>query len=298
MNICLHFPLLTDLAVQVWLIPGLLAQTKEAGDAEPEAYTYQRVDGRELKAYVFEPQHAEYGKPRAAMLVFHGGAWDHGSATWTFGQARYFATLGMVGISIEYRLANGESVTPFDAVEDARAAVRWARSKADLLNLDPKRVGAYGESAGGLLAAATAITAQAPSKEELHAVPNVLVLFSPALNVENSARFLALAGTRRDIRSVELGEHVRTGLPPVIILTGALDAAIPPETMVEFCEKLKQAKNRCELQIYPGVGHMLEPPQENGTDKEIVRRTKYDAYLKADQFLVGLGYIPVPKQRN
>jgi acetyl esterase len=132
----------------------------------------------------------------------------------------------------------------------------------------------------------------------LQAVPNVLVLVSPALNVEKSARFLALAGTRRDVASVELGEHVRRGLPPIIILAGALDAAIPPETMVEFCEKLKQANNRCELQIYPGVGHMLEPPQENGTDKENAIRTKYDAYLKADQFLAALGYIPLPKQRN
>jgi acetyl esterase len=178
MNIRLHFPLLTTLTVEVCLIGGLLAQTKQ-GEAEPDAYTYKRVDGKELQAYVFEPQHTDYGKPRAAMLVFHGGAWDHGSAAWTFGQARYFAKLGMVGISVEYRLANGESVTPFDAVEDARAAVRWARSKTDLLNLDPKRVGAYGESAGELLAAATAITEVASSKEELPAVPNVLVLVSP-----------------------------------------------------------------------------------------------------------------------
>lgn len=215
----LHFPSLTALTVEVCLIGGLLGQTKPAGDVEPDAYTYKRVDGRELQVYVFEPQHTDYGKPPAAMLVFRGGAWDHGSAEWTFGQARYFAKLGMVGISVEYRLANGASVSPFDAVEDARAVVRWVRSKADLLNLDPKRV-----------------------------VPNVLVLVSPALDVEKSARFLALAGTRRDVASVELAEHVRRGLPPIIILAGALDAAIPPETMVEFCEKLKQA-NRSTMPI-------------------------------------------------
>jgi acetyl esterase/lipase len=171
MNIGLHFPLLTALTVEVCLIGGLLGQTKPAGDAEPDANTYKRVDGRELQLYVFEPQHTDYGKPRAAMLVFHGGAWDHGSAEWTFGQARYFAKLGMVGISVEYRLANGASVSPFDAVEDARAAVRWVRSKADLLNLDPKRVAAYGESAGGLLAAATAITEEPPRKKSCKPCP-------------------------------------------------------------------------------------------------------------------------------
>ena len=298
MQMRLHFLLLMALAMSVCLSGGVLAQTKSDGDAQPDAYTYTRVDGKEMKAYVFEPPHSEYGKPRAAMLVFHGGAWDHGSAEWTFGQARYFTSLGMVGISVDYRLANGNSVTPFDAAEDARAAVRWARSQAGLLNIDPKRIGAYGESAGGLLAAATAITEETPTKDELSAVPNALVLISPALNVEKSARFIALAGKRQAIASIELGEHVRRGLPPTIILTGALDVAIPPAPLAEFCEKMRQAKNRCELEIYPGVGHMLEPPENTGTAKEDAAKTRYDAYLKADQFLASLGYIPVSKAKN
>jgi len=295
MKMRLHLLLLGTVAVNVCLSGGARAQTQGGGDAQPDAYTYKRVKGKEMKAYVFEPPHSEYGKPRAAMLVFHGGAWNHGSAAWTFGQARYFTSLGMVGISVDYRLANGDSVTPFDAAEDARAAVRWARSQAALLNIDPKRIGAYGESAGGLLAAATAITEESPTKDELGAVPNALVLVSPALNVEKSARFLALAGKRRDIASIELGAHVRRGLPPIIILTGALDVAIPPAPLAEFCEKMRQAKNRCELEIYPGVGHMLEPPEGNGTAKEEAAKTRYDAYLKADQFLASMGYIPLSK---
>ena len=293
----LRFLLLGTFAVNVFLSGGALAQTQGDGDAQPEAYTYKRVDGREMKAYVFEPPRSEYGKPRAAMLVFHGGAWNQGSSAWTFGQARYFTSLGMVGISVDYRLADGNTVTPFDAAEDARAAVRWARSQAVLLNIDPKRIGAYGESAGGLLAAATAITEEGPSKDELSAVPNALVLVSPALNVEKSARFLALAGKRQDIASIELGEHVRRGLPPIIILTGALDVSIPAASLAEFCEKMTQAKNRCELEIYPGVGHMLEPQEGSGTAKEEAAKTRYDAYLKADQFLASMGYIPVSKPK-
>ena len=298
MKMRLHVLLLSTLAVNVCLSGGALAQTGNAEDAHPDAYTYERVGGKEMKVYVFEPPRSDYGKPRAAMLVFHGGAWNHGSAEWTYGQARYFTSLGMVGISVDYRLANGDSVTPFDAAEDARAAVRWARSQAALLNIDPKRIGAYGESAGGLLAAATAITEDSPTKDELSAVPNALVLVSPALNVEKSARFLALAGKRQDIASIELGEHVRRGLPPTIILTGALDVSIPPASLAEFCEKMRQAKNRCELEIYPGVGHMLESPEGARTAKEEASKTRYDAYLKADQFLASMGYIAVSKAKN
>ena len=294
----LHFPLLIALGLEVCLCGSLPAQTKAAGGTQPDAYTYRRVDGREMKAFVFEPSHSDYSKPRAAMLVFHGGGWDQGSAQWTFEQARYFATLGMVGISVEYRLANGESITPFDAAEDARAAIRWARSQAGLFNIDTKRIGAYGESAGGLLAAAAAITGETPTKEELNAVPDVLVLVSPALNVEKSAKFRALAGTRRDIASIEPGEHIRTGMPPMIILTGALDAGIPPQMMRQFCEKMTRARNRCELHIYPGVGHMLEAQEENAEAREMAKKTQFDAYLKADQFLASLGYIPLEGEKK
>jgi acetyl esterase/lipase len=140
----------------------------------------------------------------------------------------------------------------------------------------------YGESARGLLAAATAVTEESPTKEERNAVPNAFVLVSPALNVEKSASFIALAGKRQDVRSIELGEHVRRGPPPTMILTGALDRAIPP---VEFCEKIRQARNRCELEIYPGVGHKREAAEENSTAKENAAKTRYDAYGKAAQFL-------------
>ena len=71
----------------------------------------------------------------------------------------------------------------------------------------------------------------------MRAVPNALVLVSPALNVEKSARFLALAGKRRDIASIEPGAHVRRGLPPIIILTGALDVAVPPAPLEHFARR-------------------------------------------------------------
>jgi hypothetical protein len=43
---------------------------------------------------------------------------------------------------------------------------------------------------------------------------------------------------------------------------------------------------------------MLEPPEGAGTAKEEASKTRYDAYLKADQFLASMGYIPVSKAKN
>lgn len=274
------------------------AMDSAQGNTEWDAYVYNRAGGQELKLYVFEPVHSEYGRTRAAVLVFHGGGWIEGKAEWTFGQAKYFSSLGMVGISVDYRLSNGKDVTPFEAVEDAKAAVRWVRANAVILNVDPKKIVTYGESAGGQLAAATAIVSESPTKEELNAVPNALVLVSPVLYVENSERFRKMAGAGRDVKSVSPAEHVRKDMPPTIIVTGALDKSLPPELMIKYCEKSKEAHNRCDLQVYAGVGHMLTVPEENTKEVQLETKARYDAYLKIGQFLASLKFIEMNEMKH
>lgn len=272
------------------------SKAQEGPDAD--AYVYEQAGGKDLKLYVFEPAKGNSGKPRGAVVVLHGGGWSQGSPEWTFGQARYFASLGMVGISVEYRLSDGKEVTPFDAVGDARAAIRWARSHAEVLNVDPKKIAAYGESAGGHLAAATAIAGENPSKEELNGLPNALVLFSPALDVAKYERFRKLLKPGQDVASILPAEHIRKGMPPTVILTGELDKMPAPVTLIEFCDRMKQAHNRCELHIYPGVGHMLQATGGSGEGNESAAKARYDAFLKLDQFLISLGYVPGEKKKN
>jgi hypothetical protein len=73
---------------------------------------------------------------------------------------------------------------------------------------------------------------------------------------------------------------------------------IAPTDLIHFCEKMKQEHNRCELEIYPGVGHMLEPPGEQVRENTGVSKAKYDAFLKLDQFLVSLGFLPKEAPKN
>ena len=97
------------------------------------------------------------GKPRPAVVVIHGGGWLEGDkssfasrAHGTPGNIEDFAALGFVAATINYRLS-GEAPFPA-ALEDCKCAVRWLRAHAAEYNLDPQRVGAYGNSAGGHLA--------------------------------------------------------------------------------------------------------------------------------------------------
>jgi len=279
-------------------VSGAQTSADKGPESQPDSFVYGQAGGKEQKLYVFEPAHTDFRHPRPAMLAFHGGGWSTGSAEWSFGMARYFASLGMVGISVDYRLSDGQTVTPFDAAEDAKAAVRWVRGQAGVLNVDPKKIAVYGESAGGLLAAATAITSDSPSKEELSSVPNLVALLSPALNIGQSERFKKLAGARADFASISVLQNVRKNMPPMMILTGELDAFVPSASLIDFCQKMKQAHNRCEVEIFLGAGHMLETPAKPGSEPKTDPKAKYDAFLKLDQFLLSLGFLPKEPQKN
>jgi acetyl esterase/lipase len=90
----------------------------------------------------------DIGEQTSAILLFHGGGWNAGSAEWVFEAAGRFASLGMVAVAVDYRLSKG-NITPIEALDDTRAAFRWVRRKAAEFNIDPKHVAGYGVSAGG-----------------------------------------------------------------------------------------------------------------------------------------------------
>jgi len=94
---------------------------------------------------------------RPALVFIHGGGWRGGDKRRNafLGPTLEFATNGYVCVTVEYRLL-GEA--PFPAcIEDVKCAVRWLRAHAEEYNVDPDRIGAYGNSAGAHLAAMLAL---------------------------------------------------------------------------------------------------------------------------------------------
>lgn len=103
---------------------------------------------------VFRARRATGAVP--ALLYIHGGGFVAGSVLSEHDNAATLAsTLGIVVTSVEYRLAPEH---PFPAgLHDCFAALQWLCQEADELGVDPARVGVYGQSAGGGLAAALAL---------------------------------------------------------------------------------------------------------------------------------------------
>jgi acetyl esterase/lipase len=171
--------------------------------------------------------------------------------------ADHYAQRGWVAISPRYRIQKaGGDATVFDGVRDARSAVRYLRAHAAEFGIDPNQIVAGGRSAGGHLAAATALFdgIDEPGEDtSVSCVPNALALYSAVLDTSEKGYGQAVIGERWADLSPVL--HVRPKLPPTIVLHGARDTIAPPDGAKSFAEQMEKAGNACELIMSPRGSH-------------------------------------------
>lgn len=269
------------------LCPAAQAAPEEK---EPVEHVYAEPGGRQLKAYVFSPEPRE-GARGGAIVLFHGGGWVAGEPQWAFSRARHFAKLGIVAVAAQYRLSDQKSITPVEAMGDARAAIRWMRV-SDSLRIDPNRIAAYGWSAGAHLAASAAVFDPESAKEKTSASPNALILVSPAVSLASDTHLKRLLGDRAPVSDISPDEHVRKGLPPTLILQGDVDTVTPLSGVKQFCDRMRDVGNACELQVYEGFGHLFTP---RGTRDDGMPQpdpaVSADVLARADRFLESLGFL-------
>ena len=153
-----------------------------------QALVYKTVDKQgeasELQLQVFLPKGHQSSDCRPAAVFFHGGGWYGGTPDHMYPQCRYLALRGMVAISVQYRTINVFGTTPKECVKDGKSAMRWVRSHAAELGINPSRIVAGGGSAGGHIAAATALVEafdEAGEDASVSCRPDALVLLTPSL---------------------------------------------------------------------------------------------------------------------
>ncbi len=255
-----------------------------------QEFSYSIKDSVVLKAYVFTLDSLKNNKNLPAIVIFHGGGWVSGEASWSFGRANHFAKLGFVAIAAQYRLSNQKNITPLDAIEDAQDIIKWMRLNKDLLKIDPNKIVGYGWSAGAHLVTSAAIFAD--SNSSILSNPNALILVSPAVSLEKDGWFRQLLLDKIEVSKVSPDENIKNGLPPTLILQGRDDTVTPLAGVQNFAYQMKYKGNICELIIYDNVGHLFTPSSEPddgfpNPDKKVQAM----AYEKADEFLRSLNYI-------
>ncbi len=265
---------------------------------------YREVNGSKLNAYVLTPPQHQASDRRPAVLFFFGGGWKGGTPGQLLPQSLYLAQRGMVAIPCDYRVLSRHGVTPQDCLRDAKAAIRWARANAARLGIDPARIVAAGESAGGHLAAATALVPgfEEGAHPETSSMPNALVLFNPAVLLSPaeghpgllSEASLASISARTQGRPQEISPYhfIRAGLPPSILFHGTKDEAVPFPTVELFAKAMTAAGNRCELKAYEGQPHgFFNPGRGQGEPRAEANRCFHRTIRELDAFFVSLGYL-------
>ncbi|MEL7237740.1 MAG: alpha/beta hydrolase [Planctomycetota bacterium] len=233
-------------------------------------HVYARRGELALELTVVEPD-GEALERRFGVVLFHGGAWIGGGKGHLLPQAKAIASAGGVTFLPEYRLLDRDHAsertelsvaTDVSAcVDDAKAAIRWARDHAGDFCVDPDRIAIGGGSAGGHLAVTAALCGQRVDAAGL-------VLLNPVLDLTNWPS----AGPPKVRHAYSPIEHVDT-MSPVLILQEDADTVTPPDVVRSFAEMCRAVETPCKVVLYPGVGHGFfnRSPHLEQTNAEIAR---------------------------
>src|SRR3972149_1006286 len=291
------FDCVVPLLLMAWT--GLQAAQQPTAPAQPPsaplpgavARAYKTVGGAALSLHMFTPATRSNGTLAPAIVFFFGGglnparqASERDAAKQFVEHSKYFASRGMVGVVAEYRVLSRPQVTALDAVADAKSVLRWVRAHARELGVDPERIVASGASAGGYLAASTAMISGFDDPDDDRSVsprPNALVLFNPVVDVTDREG----RGFGSQARAALPLHQIRKALPPMIILHGSADENVPFAVVEQFTARMREVGNRCELVRFEGRTHgFFNYGRGDGQDFTATVQ-------KADEFLISLGYL-------
>jgi len=205
----------------------------------------------------------------AAVVICPGGGYAHLAADHEGEEvARWLNTLGVTGIVLKYRL--GPRYQYPTHLNDAQRAVRLVRANAKEWNIDPKRVGILGFSAGGHLASnvITQFDEGMPDAkdpvERQSCRPDFAVLVYPVIRLEgpfshggSRINLLGKSAKAELIDSLNTDKRVTAKTPPTFLVHTSEDKGVPAGNSTLFFMALAEHKVPAELHVYEKGGHGL-----------------------------------------
>jgi len=141
----------------LFALAACVSTTRAAEVVFEEGIEYANPDNQHLKLNLARPKDAPGGgASMPAVVCIHGGGFRAGERTGWNERCKKLAERGYAAVTVTYRLAPKYQFPA--AVNDVKAAVRWLRMNADKYHVDPNRIGAVGDSAGGHLAQFLGVT--------------------------------------------------------------------------------------------------------------------------------------------
>jgi acetyl esterase len=247
-----------------------------------ETLSYKRVGTVQLKLLIAKPKGWTSGEPE--QFVRH---------------CRMMAERGAVAFSVEYRLLeSSDNRSPNDSGEisassdnerirtaalgfaecladclaDCEDAVRYIRERSDELGIDPNRIVAAGDSAGGYLAACLGTMEESVGGNSISPQVNAVINCNGIVDLTGKWRSklqpASVQGNESDEEAVRVWYdmretamrlsplfRVRAGLPPSLTIHGLLDRTVEPEQAVRFVEAHRACGNEAQLVLLPRFKH-------------------------------------------
>lgn len=239
--------------------------------------TFAEVDGQTIQLDLYRPRTQDADSP--VVIYIHGGGFFTGDKADDPDRIEGLARQGVAVASINYRLAE-QALYPAQ-VHDVKAAVRWLRANASEYDLAAQRVGIWGASVGGYLAAMIGLTAGDAELEgslggnldqssEVQAVVSWfglsdLIGYTRQTSLENmvlkdpveQAVFGAepIAAEDEIVAMASPINRVHRGAPPFLISTGDRDRLVPQSESQGLHDALVRVGVETTMCLLGGVGH-------------------------------------------
>ena len=181
--------------------------------------------------------------------------------------ADWLNSIGVAAFIVNYR-QNGTGYNYPAPLQDAQRAVRIVRARAKEWNIDPKRIGIMGFSAGGHLASSISTHFQNNYYDAKDAIdkascrPDFMVLLYPVITMDDSFTHSGskrnLLGRDPDPNLVETfsnEKQVTSNTPPTFLVHSSEDNAVPVQNTISFYLALLKAGVPAEMHIYQKGSH-------------------------------------------
>lgn len=193
------------------------------------------------------------------ILMIHGGAWSTGDK-WNLGlHAKELAKAGFVVVANNYRLAPKYKYPV--QLDDCRAALKWSREHAQKWNADASRVGFWGYSAGGQLAALLALQPDASQPKPVACVIGGAPSEFSFLPRDSKILAHVMGGTPEEkpevYRQASAIEFVSKDACPFFLFHGTADFLVPYSASQKMLAALKEHGVESELHTVVNQGHLI-----------------------------------------
>lgn len=280
--------------------PALLAVPEGVVAHRELAYGDNGHARQALDLYV--PEKAS--EPLPLIVWIHGGAWSAGDKNGCPPLRQGYAQRGYAVASLNYRLS--QHATFPAQLEDCKAALRWLRAHAKKYHLDPAKIGVWGSSAGGHLAALLGVTGDVKGfdvgqhLEFSSAVQCVMDDYGPTDFVQMDAHrppgatmphsvpnspesrliggLITLPENHEKVQRANPITHVSKGDAPFLINHGDIDPTVPHHQSELLFAALQAAGVSVRLNTVKGGGHGAG---FGGAELDKMRRDFFELHLKS-----------------